>query len=172
MSTPDPAHPDAFPLTRHAVVRAIAAADIAVRSAAFETIVGAYWRPAYAYSRLRWHRDAEDAKDLTQEFFARALEKEYLARYDPSKARFRTFLRTCLDGFVANADQHARRLKRGGAYRMESLDFDRAEEDARSSAERDLRRNRDERDAHDAFERAPRAAAAQGGGQRAARGGP
>lgn len=79
--------------------------------------------------RLRWHRNPEDARDLTQDFFTRALEKEYLVRYDPAKARFRTFLRTCLDAFVANAQQRADRLKRGGAYTIERLDFDRAEQD-------------------------------------------
>jgi RNA polymerase sigma factor (sigma-70 family) len=137
MSMPEPAHPNAFPLTRHSVVRAMAAADPAVRTAAFDAIVRGYWRPVYAYIRLRWRRDAEDARDLTQDFFARALEKAYLARYDPSKARFRTFLRTCLDAFVANAQQHADRLKRGGAYRIEPLDFDRAERDVASQLRAD-----------------------------------
>ena len=56
----------------------------------------------------------EDAQDLTQEFFTRAFEREYLSRYDPAKARFRTFVRTCLDGFLANEDKAAARLKRGG----------------------------------------------------------
>jgi RNA polymerase sigma factor (sigma-70 family) len=129
MSPSESGHPDAFPLTRQSVVRAMRAADPTVRAAAFDAIVRGYWRPAYAYIRLRWRRDAEDARDLTQDFFARALEKEYLGRYDPMKARFRTFVRTCLDGFVANARQHEERLKRGGGYRIEPLDFDRAEHD-------------------------------------------
>ncbi len=127
MALPEPAHPDAFPLTRHSVVRAMADPDPAARVAAYEAIVRGYWRPVYAYIRLRWRRDAEDARDLTQEFFARAFEKEYLSRYDASRARFRTFLRTCLDAFVANEQQHTGRLKRGGGYRMEPLDFERAE---------------------------------------------
>jgi RNA polymerase sigma factor (sigma-70 family) len=129
MSMPESAHPDAFPLTRHSVVRAMAAEDPAVRAAAFDAVIRGYWRPVYAYIRLRWRRDAEDARDLTQEFFTRALEKEYLVRYDASRARFRTFLRTCLDAFVANAQQRADRLKRGGAYTIQSLDFERAERD-------------------------------------------
>jgi RNA polymerase sigma factor (sigma-70 family) len=127
MSMRESAHPDAFPLTRHSVVRAMAAADPAVRTAAYDTVVRGYWRPVYAYIRLRWRRDAEDARDLTQDFFTRALEKAYLVRYEPSKARFRTFVRTCVDAFVANAQQHADRLKRGGGCSIESLDFDRAE---------------------------------------------
>jgi len=127
MRPSESAHPDAFPLTRHSVVRAMAAADPAARAAAYDAVVRSYWRPVYAYLRLRWRQDAEDARDLTQEFFARALEREYLTRYDASKARFRTFLRTCLDAFAANAQQHAGRLKRGGGYRIEPLDFERAE---------------------------------------------
>lgn len=137
MSMPESAHPDAFPLTRHSVVRAMAPADPEVRTAAFDAIVRGYWRPVYAYIRLRWRRDVEDARDLTQDFFTRALEKEYLARYDASKARFRTFLRTCLDAFVANAQQRAERLKRGGACRIESLDFDRAEQDVSAQVNAD-----------------------------------
>ena len=125
----DVGHPDGFPLTRHSVVRGMTAGDSAARSAAYETIVAAYWRPVYAYIRLRWHRPAEDARDLTQDFFTRELEKAYLSHYDPARARFRTFLRTCVDGFVANAQQHAARLKRGGGYRIESVDFDGAERD-------------------------------------------
>ena len=70
-------------------------------------LVRSYWRPVYLYIRLRWRRGAEDAQDLTQEFFARAFEREYLERYDPAKARFRTFVRTCLDGFLANDDKAA-----------------------------------------------------------------
>ena len=113
----------AFPSTRHSVVRAIGDADPDVRREAYGALVRSYWKPVYVYIRLRWNRDPVDAQDLTQEFFARCLEKEYLARFDPSKARFRTFVRTCLDGFLANERQSATRLKRGGGALVESLDF-------------------------------------------------
>src|SRR6185312_8658756 len=78
--TRDPARGtrDAFPPTRVSVVRGIASADPAVRREAYNALVRQYWRPVYAYIRLRWHRDPADAQDLTQEFFTRALEKEYL----------------------------------------------------------------------------------------------
>src|SRR5262249_34919155 len=69
----------------------------------------------------------EDAKDLTQAFFAQAFEKNYLRTYDPAKGTFRSFLRTCLDGFVSNQDQAARRLKRGGGIAPIPLDFETAE---------------------------------------------
>ncbi len=122
-------HPDAFPLTRHSVVRAIASADPEARARAYDAIVRSYWRPVYAYIRVRWHRDPPDAQDLTQEFFARALEKEYLARYDQSKARFRTFVRTCLEAFLSKDHEAAHRQKRGGGVQIESLDFARADAD-------------------------------------------
>jgi len=122
-------HPDAFPLTRHSVVRAMASADPDARAQAYDAIVRSYWRPVYAYIRVHWRRDPPDAQDLTQEFFTRALEKEYLARYDPSKARFRTFVRTCLDGFLSKDYEAAHRQKRGGGMRIESLDFARADAD-------------------------------------------
>jgi RNA polymerase sigma factor (sigma-70 family) len=118
-----------FPNTRHSVVRDLASVDPDRRAAAYDALARSYWRPVYLYVRLRGRRDAEDARDLTQEFFARAFEREYLERYDPAKARFRTFVRTCLDGFLANEHKAATRLKRGGACTIESVDFDAADAD-------------------------------------------
>jgi DNA-directed RNA polymerase specialized sigma24 family protein len=118
-----------FPNTRHSVVRDLASVDPDRRAAAYDALARSYWRPVYLYVRLRGRRDAEDARDLTQEFFARAFEREYLERYDPAKARFRTFVRTCRDGFLANEHKAATRLKRGGACTIESVDFDAADAD-------------------------------------------
>jgi len=86
-----------------------------------------YWVPAYKYLRIRWEKSIDDAKDLTQGFFVEAMEKHFLERFDPEKARFRTFLRTCLDGFVSNQSKSAKRLKRGGALEFTSFDFQDAE---------------------------------------------
>src|SRR5688500_15348568 len=108
-----------FPATRRAVVRDRGSVDPERRAAAHAALARSYWRRVYVYIRLRWRRSAEDAQDLTQEFFTRAFEREYLSRYDPAKARFRTFVRTCLDGFLANHDKSAARLKRGGGYLIE-----------------------------------------------------
>lgn len=116
-----------FPATRLSLVDALAGCDPTQRRQAFEVLVTAYWKPVYKHIRLRWNRSNEDAKDLTQGFFLRAIEKEFFAAYDPSKARFRTFLRTCLDGYVANQDKAARAQKRGGDLEFLSLDFDAAE---------------------------------------------
>jgi RNA polymerase sigma factor (sigma-70 family) len=114
-----------FPTTRRSAVLAARSPDATVRRRAWETLAAAYWKPVYKYIRVRWNKSNEDAKDLTQEFLARAMEKGFLDSYDPARARLRTFLRVCVDRFVANQDQAAERLKRGGA--IAALDFDAAE---------------------------------------------
>jgi RNA polymerase sigma factor (sigma-70 family) len=116
-----------FPATRHSLVAGIASSDQQIRRIAFDALVSAYWRPVYKYVRIKWRADHEDAADLTQEFFARAFEKNSLGRFDPVRARFRTFLRVCLDGFVSNEHKAASRIKRGGAVSFVPLDFAAAE---------------------------------------------
>src|SRR5580704_15868255 len=102
-----------FPQTGHTVIGQLASEDDALRALAYEKIVGAYWKPAYKYVRLKWKASNEDAKDLIQGFFTRALDKGFLRQYDSAKASFRTYLRTCLDRFGATERQSAQRLKRG-----------------------------------------------------------
>jgi|SRR5687768_4837754 len=97
------------------------------RKRSWDAVSKAYWKPAYKHLRVRWKRSAEDAEDLVQSFFARAMEKEFFAGYEPEKARFRTFLRTCLDRFVINEENAAKRQKRGGG--AEIFDFASAEEE-------------------------------------------
>jgi len=116
-----------FPVTRHSAIIAARSADQEVRERAFATIIEGYWKPAYKYIRIKWQVTNEDAKDLTQGFFATAIEKNYFAGYDPVKASFQTFIRTCLDGFVANQKKSDQRLKRGGGAAHFSLDFSEAE---------------------------------------------
>jgi RNA polymerase sigma factor (sigma-70 family) len=116
-----------FPATHWSAVLAARSDDPAERSRALEAIAAAYWKPIYKYVRIRWGKSNEDAKDLTQEFFAKLFEKEYLDDFDPAKARLRTFLRICADRFIANEAKAAKRLKRGGGAAHVSLDFDAAE---------------------------------------------
>ena len=97
------------------------------RRRAWDALLAAYWKPAYKHVRLRLHKDREDAADLVQGFFARAFENDFFTGYEPARARFRTFLRTCLDRYVANDDKAQRRLKRGGDVTIVALDFDAAE---------------------------------------------
>jgi DNA-directed RNA polymerase specialized sigma24 family protein len=113
-----------FPITRVSVIEALSSDDSERRRTAADLLARAYWMPIVVTLSTRWHLDRPDAEDLTQEFLAEALRKEWLVRYDPAKARFRTFLRICLDRFAANAQQARRRLKRGGGAEMLSIDDD------------------------------------------------
>ena len=80
-----------------------------------------YWYPLYAFIRRSGYT-REDAQDLAQEFFARFLSRDWLSQVDESKGRFRSFLLAALKHFLANELDKARALKRGGPYRIISLD--------------------------------------------------
>jgi RNA polymerase sigma-70 factor (ECF subfamily) len=84
--------------------------------------MAAYRTPVIAVLQRRWEMQPADAEDLAHDFFAQALERDWLARYDPEKGRFRTFLRTCLLAFAATAHEAATRQKRGGAMTHVSID--------------------------------------------------
>src|SRR5215203_2070719 len=116
-----------FPATRLSVVEGTRSVDEQTRQVALAAIIEAYWKPVYKYLRVKWSLGPDDAADLTQEFFAATLEKEVVEKYDPARARFRTYLRMCLDGFASNARKAERRLKRGGGVTMVPLDFETAE---------------------------------------------
>lgn len=120
-----------FPVTRKSAVLATRSDDEGERGWAHETLVDLYWKPVYKYLRIRYRFSNEDAKDHTQGFFAKAIEKRYFAAFDPAKGTFRTFLRTCLDRWVANEKKAAGRQKRAGNALVESLDFTDAEGEIR-----------------------------------------
>ena len=116
-----------FPQTRLSVVERTRSGDEETRRIALAVIIDAYWKPAYKYLRMKWSLTPEAAADLTQEFFTTTLEKAVVEKYDPGRARFRTYLRLCLDGFASNAQKAEQRLKRGGGVAMVPLDFKTAE---------------------------------------------
>jgi RNA polymerase sigma factor (sigma-70 family) len=118
-----------FPPTRHSALAAVRSGDAAERARGLSALSSAYWRPVYGYLRLRWRKPHEEAADLAQEFFAELVEKELLSRFDPSRARLRTWLRVCIDGLVGNHDKAASRVKRGGGVATIRFDFDGARED-------------------------------------------
>jgi RNA polymerase sigma factor (sigma-70 family) len=105
-----------FPDTRPSAISAAVSDDEARRRPGQEAIVAAYWKPVYRYIRVRWRRSNEDAKDLTQSFFAAAVEKEFFQGYDAGKGTFRTFLRVCLDRFLANDRKFSSRQKRSADF--------------------------------------------------------
>jgi RNA polymerase sigma factor (sigma-70 family) len=103
-----------FPATRSSAVRGVLGADPAERVRSRDRLMEVYWKPVYTYLRLRWNRPPAEAEELTQEFFLRCLDQDTFAAYQPERARFRTFLRSCLDRFVTDRHRRATALKRGG----------------------------------------------------------
>jgi len=91
--------------------------------AALESLCQTYWQPLYAYIRHQG-ADPDEARDLTQGFFAEFLEKDLLADVDPEKGRFRAFLLASLRHFLAHQRRSARTLKKGGGTHTLSLDTD------------------------------------------------
>jgi DNA-directed RNA polymerase specialized sigma24 family protein len=103
-----------FPETHVSLVLDLSSDDAPTRARAVDLVVNAYREPVIAVLRRQWSLDLPDAEDLAHDFFAHALEREWLARYDRAKGRFRTFLRTCLQDYARTAYEAAHRLKRGG----------------------------------------------------------
>lgn len=93
---------------------------------ALEELCHTYWYPLYVYVR-RQTPTREDAEDLTQSFFARFLEKDYLTGLNSERGRFRAFLLAALKHFLANEWDRARRQKRGGGVAMVPLDWQTAD---------------------------------------------
>lgn len=88
---------------------------------ALETLCGQYWYPLYAFVRQQGH-SADDAGELTQEFFLRLLAKNAIAAADPARGRFRSWLLGALKHFLADQRDHSGALKRGGGRTVWSID--------------------------------------------------
>jgi DNA-directed RNA polymerase specialized sigma24 family protein len=109
-----PASLTGFPRTHVSMVEGLRSDDHTVRVRAFDKVARHYWLAVCAYIHRKWRRDDADAQDLTQSFFLKAQDGDFFMRFDPTRARFRTYLRICVDRFVANELRNAQRLKRGG----------------------------------------------------------
>ena len=110
-----------FKTTHWSVVLAAGAGASPQRSDALAKLCQVYWPPIYSYTRKLGHRP-EDAEDLTQEFFCRLMEKEYLKSLDRETGKFRSWLLVVLKRFLANEWDRANRQKRGGGRQFLSLD--------------------------------------------------
>jgi RNA polymerase sigma-70 factor (ECF subfamily) len=115
-----------FPTTRWTLVVAAGDPQRKESRSALVALCENYWYPLYAYLRRRGY-PADQAQDLTQDFFMRVLEGRYLDRADPEKGRFRSFLLTSLKFFVADERDRQRAHKRGGGSVI-SLEFASGEE--------------------------------------------
>jgi hypothetical protein len=111
--TPGLGHAETFKTTHWSVVLSAGHDSESVARQALEQLCQAYWFPLYAYVR-RQGQAPDDAQDLTQEFFARFLERGAFARADRERGRFRTYLLTSLKRFLQEEWRRANRQKRGG----------------------------------------------------------
>jgi RNA polymerase sigma-70 factor (ECF subfamily) len=119
---PTPAPGDIFATTHWTVVLAAGRRSAPEADRALEELCRTYWYPLYAYVRRQGY-SKEDAEDLTQGFFARFLERNYLEGLSSEKGRFRAFLLAALKHFLANEHDRAGRQKRGGGVAPLSLDW-------------------------------------------------
>ena len=126
-STPGSSAPgDYFVTTRWTVVLSAGRKSSPQSDRALADLCQTYWYPLYAYVRRQGH-SMEDAEDLTQAFFARFLEKNYLEGLSSERGKFRAFLLASLKHFLANEWDKATRQKRGGGAQHLSLDWQSAE---------------------------------------------
>jgi RNA polymerase sigma factor (sigma-70 family) len=108
---------DRFPSTQASLIASAAGEPLAM-----ERVAALYWKPVYKFIRYKFRKDNEAAKDLTQGFFASALERDFFSRFDPSKAGFRTYLRLAVERFAASQHEAENRQKRGGGVEFRELD--------------------------------------------------
>lgn len=103
-----------FPDTRWTAIRALASDDESARQVGWEVVSRLYWHPVQSYIRAKWSASESDASDAAQNFFTYVLERNSFSKFDSSKARFRHFLRICLDRFLINEHNAKFAQKRGG----------------------------------------------------------
>jgi RNA polymerase sigma factor (sigma-70 family) len=131
------AGPDRFRTTHWSLIVAAKEHESTAARAALAELCESYWYPLYAFIRRQGH-SIEDARDLTQEFFARLLEKDYLGAVDREKGKFRSFLLACCKHFLANEHDRVTALKRGGGVAIRSLDCGAAEDRYREEPAHDV----------------------------------
>ena len=117
-----PARGDRFATTHWSMVVSAGGSPSSEASRALAMLCENYWFPLYAFVRRAGH-SAEDAQDLTQEFFVRLLAKNYLAVADRQRGRFRSFLLGAMKHFLAKEQRRQRAQKRGGNRPLLSFDF-------------------------------------------------
>jgi DNA-directed RNA polymerase specialized sigma24 family protein len=115
-----------FATTHWTIIATARDGDAAAARAALAELCRTYWYPLYAFIRRKGHA-ADEAQDLTQEFFARLLERDFLGAVDRSKGKFRSFLLAACQHFLANEHDRANAQKRGGGRFHYSLELHDAE---------------------------------------------
>jgi DNA-directed RNA polymerase specialized sigma24 family protein len=125
MENEQPGHSQ-FATTRWSMVLAAGRTPTSDAADALERLCETYWYPLYAYARRRVNQPS-DAQDLTQSFFAKLLEKDYVRPAAPERGRFRAYLLTAFQHFLSHEWEKANALKRGGGRLPIRLDFSEGE---------------------------------------------
>jgi RNA polymerase sigma-70 factor (ECF subfamily) len=123
-----------FPTTRWTLILASQTGGEAEK-AALEQLCATYWRPVYVFLRRKGLAPPA-AEDAAQGFFLHLLQRDFLARLDPARGRFRSYLLRSLEHYLVNLHEREVALKRGGAYRLVPLDVALAEEQLPAAPER------------------------------------
>jgi RNA polymerase sigma factor (sigma-70 family) len=118
---PPPAREGDFPSTHWSALAPGSRAGDEARARAWETLAHEYIEPIRAFLRRALRREASDAEELAQDFFAWMIESGLLEKADPARGSFRAYLKTALRRYVLDADRRARAQKRGGEHRTEGL---------------------------------------------------
>jgi RNA polymerase sigma-70 factor (ECF subfamily) len=121
-----PSNPQQFRTTRWSVVCSALDSETSGSRLAMEHLCRMYWYPVFHFIRRNGHNQ-HDAQDLTQAFFARFVEKQWLEKADRSRGRFRSFLLMILKRFLASEWKREHALKREGNLHWLSLNMDTAE---------------------------------------------
>jgi RNA polymerase sigma factor (sigma-70 family) len=123
-----------FPSTSWTVIRTAQGAAGPERASALDRLVSVYWRPIYWTIRLEWSVAPEDARDLTQEYFARFVEHDLVNDVASERGRFRSYVKATLRNFLLSWRRSECALKRGGGAHVVALeDLDPVEADPPSN---------------------------------------
>jgi len=117
-----PVESRSFPSTSWTVIREAQAAPAAERARALDRLVAVYWRPVYWTIRLDWSVAPEDARDLTQDYFARFVEHDLVQQVASDRGLFRSYVKATLRHFLLAWRRAERALKRGGGLHIVALD--------------------------------------------------
>lgn len=117
----------AFPSTRWTLILSARSSSDPGYRQNLDHLIRLYWKPVYRYIRVGWSKSNEDAKDLTQDFFASLLARDSLSDLSPDKGRFRSFLKAALKNFLLQQKRDAARQKRGGGAEIRGIDWSQAD---------------------------------------------
>lgn len=136
LETSIPSGPKYFHTTAWSIIRDAQTTEAEKRRQALDRLISVYWRPVYWTLRIDWKASREEAKDLTQEYFSRFVEKRMVDTLSRARGRFRSYVKVSLKHFMLSRRRARKAQKRGGGRKVLALeDLDRVEAQATARAE-------------------------------------